>query len=289
MKTLVIGSHGQLGTDMVAMCQAAGHDTIGIDFPEIDITDRPATAALVEQQRPELIVNCAAFTAVDECEAKQERAFAINRDGVANIALAAQKTGSRVVHFSTDYVFDGLNTEPYVESDQPRPATIYGESKLAGEQALIAGLSRHYIFRIAWLYGLHGSNFVKTIRRVAAEKAATGGVLWVVNDQFGTPTYTREVIRQMLAVVDTEEYGLYHCTAEGFCSWYDFARLIVDQAGIAVDLQPCTTAEYPRPAQRPPYSVLENRRLKQLGLHTMQEWRAGFAAFAADEQAAASK
>jgi dTDP-4-dehydrorhamnose reductase len=283
MNTVVIGSNGQLGTDMVTACKAAGHTVTGLDLPVIDLTNRALTEKSIAAVAPELIINCAAYTAVDACETNRDLAFALNCDAVGLIAAIAKSIGSRVAHISTDYVFDGCKTEPYVETDKPAPRSVYGQSKLAGERLLAETIDNWYTFRIAWLYGVHGANFVKTIRRVAREKCTAGAVLTVVNDQIGSPTYTRQVCSQIMQVVTTPNFGLFHCTGEGSCSWFDFARSIVDAANIPVNLQPCTTAEFPRPAPRPANSVLENARLKALGLNRMASWEEGFAQFCRDE------
>jgi dTDP-4-dehydrorhamnose reductase len=289
MRMIIIGCNGQLGADFMAQAVAAGHDVCGMDYPQIDITDPGSAQRAIESVRPEMIVNCAGYTAVDACETDEQRAFAVNAAGVGNIAQTAQACGAAVAHISTDYVFDGTKSGPYVESDPPNPQSAYGRTKLAGEEACMRICQRHFIFRIAWLYGINGANFVKTIRRAAAEKAAGGGELKVVSDQRGTPTWTVEVCRQMLRVIGTRHFGLFHCTAEGECTWYDFARHIVERAGISAPVVPCTTREFPRPAPRPANSVLENARLKALGLHSMKEWRAAFGEFLATERNASSQ
>jgi dTDP-4-dehydrorhamnose reductase len=289
MRLLVIGCNGQLGGDFMVTASAAGHDVAGVDYPQIDITDPGSVQRAIESARPEMIINCAAYTAVDACETDEQRAFAVNAAGVRNIAEAAQACGASVAHVSTDYVFDGTKPGPYVESDPPNPKSAYGRTKLAGEEALMRHHERHFIFRIAWLYGIRGANFVKTIRRVAADKARQGEALKVVNDQRGTPTWTVEVCRQILRAIGTRHFGLFHCTAEGECTWYDFARRIVESAGIPVRIVPCATREFPRPAPRPANSVLENARLKTLGLNSMKEWRAAFAEFLEAENSGSTR
>lgn len=279
MKIAVIGCNGQLGRDMVTECNREGHSTVGIDYPDIDITDASNTISCIKTINPEVIINCSAFTAVDLCEKEMEKAFAVNADGIGHIAMRALYSNAKVVHFSTDYVFDGLKTEPYTENDLPNPQTVYGKSKLAGEYILKAITQNHFIFRIAWLYGAYGNNFVKTIRAIALERSKKNKPLKVVNDQYGTPTYTKEVCKQVLKTIPTNEFGLYHCTNEGECSWYDFARYIVSSLGISVDIVPCTTEEFPRPAPRPKYSVLENARLNLSGLNQMLGWKKAFDIF----------
>jgi dTDP-4-dehydrorhamnose reductase len=280
----VVGHRGQLGGDMMRAAAAAGHAVTGIDLPDIDITSRDNVRAAVDRCSPETIVNCAAFTAVDRCEHESAKAFAVNAEGVGHLGAAAAERGASVFHISTDYVFDGKKKSPYVETDAPNPLSVYGKSKLAGEALLAKTCDRHFIFRIAWLYGTRGSNFLKTIRDLARKRAGTSEPIKVVNDQVGTPTYTVHVCKQILSMIDTELYGLYHCTNEGQCSWFDFAKAIVQAYSIQVDLAPCTTAEFPRPAPRPANSVLENECLKKLGRNIMPEWEIGLKDYLEEEK-----
>jgi dTDP-4-dehydrorhamnose reductase len=268
---------------MTSLCRAAGIDTREVDFPEINITDSASVHGVVSEVKPDFIVNCAAYTAVDAAEQNVSQAFAVNADGTANLALAARAAGAAVVHFSTDYVFDGKAGVPYIETDLPCPLSVYGASKLKGEQLLAELCPRHFVLRIAWLYGLTGANFVKTIRSLAIKKKLAGEPLMVVNDQIGTPTWTVDVCRQVFELISTEAYGLYHSTNEGCCSWFDFACAIIAAAGIGAAVQPCATSQFPRPAPRPAYGVLENRALKQLGLNRMPSWQEGFRRFLSRE------
>jgi dTDP-4-dehydrorhamnose reductase len=284
-RVLIIGSTGQLGTDMCIMAGHAGYDVAGVDFPQIDLADRSSVERIVRTSGAGCIINCAAYTAVDNCEQEPDRAFALNAHGAGFIAAAAAEMGTRMVHISTDYVFDGNKESPYIESDVPNPQSVYGKSKLEGERLVAAACADHQIFRIAWLYGLNGKNFVFTIRSVAEKKAAAGEPLRVVNDQSGTPTSTKEVCRQIIAALPSPETGVFHATCEGSCTWYDFAREIVTAARIPVDLQPCTTAEFPRPAPRPKNSRLENSRLKRAGIAVMTHWKNAFEEFCRDEAA----
>jgi dTDP-4-dehydrorhamnose reductase len=284
MKILVVGHRGQLGSDMMLAAAAAGHAVTGIDFPDIDITGPQSVRAAVDRCLPEAIVNCAAFTAVDICEKESAKAFAVNAEAVGNLGRAAAACGASVFHISTDYVFDGKKKSAYVETDAPNPLSVYGKSKLAGETLLAETCDRYFIFRIAWLYGTRGGNFLKTIRDRARKLAANGERLKVVNDQVGTPTYTVHVCKQILSMIDTELYGLYHSTNEGRCSWFDFAKAIVQAYSIQVDLVPCTTTEFPRPAPRPANSVLENERLKKLGRNIMPEWEIGLKEYLEEEE-----
>ncbi|MDO5576126.1 MAG: dTDP-4-dehydrorhamnose reductase [Fibrobacter sp.] len=282
-KILIIGSNGQLGSDMVEQSRISGYEVVGYDFPEIDITSKAKTVSIVTNVQPDIIINCSAFTAVDDCEKKTKEAFAVNATGPQNLAFAAQETDSLLVHISTDYVFDGEKDGAYTENDTPNPKTVYGKSKLEGEQAIESIWFKNQIFRIAWLYGTKGNNFVKAIRNVAAAKSKQNETLKVVSDQFGTPTYTVEVCRQVLNTITRPLYGVFHSTCEGSCSWYDFASAIVNAANIRIDLKPCTTEEFPRPAPRPHNSILENSRLKEYKLNIMSSWEDAFRKFLDEE------
>jgi dTDP-4-dehydrorhamnose reductase len=285
MNILIVCHNGMLGKDMVLAARNAGHHVTGVDFPDIDITRIDSIQKQVAGIKPEVIINCAAYTAVDACETDRDKAFAVNARGAGLLARCADEARAAFVHFSTDYVFDGTKAVPYVETDPVNPASVYGKSKLEGEVQVQKGCSRSYIFRIAWLYGKNGANFVKTIRNLAQKNASTDTPLRVVNDQFGTPTYTVDVCRQTFGMIETRgHFGLYHSTSEGECSWYDFAVEIVRATGIQVKVLPCTTAEFPRPAPRPMYSVLENSRLKKLGLNMMPDWKEAFEKFLKEER-----
>ncbi|MBD3319639.1 MAG: dTDP-4-dehydrorhamnose reductase [Chitinivibrionales bacterium] len=283
-RLLVVGCNGQLGQDMVLSAQRAAAHVTGLDIPNIDITDLESTAEAVDKTAPGLIINCAAYAAVDACEVHRDEAFAVNDTGTKNLARCARDAGVPLVHISTDYVFDGTRDRPYIETDQPGPKTAYGASKLAGERGIEESMDSYFIFRIAWLYGNRGKNFVKTITKLAQNRRKEQTPLRVVNDQRGSPTYTMEVCRQILTAVQTGKYGLYHCTAEGSCTWYEFACHVLRQYGISTPVEPCTTEEFPRPAQRPANSVLENAGLKKLGVHHMKSWNDAFSEFLTEER-----
>lgn len=279
MNIAVIGCNGQLGRDLVEEASARGHIVTGLDLPAIDLSDPDSIENALDRNRPDMVINTAAYTAVDACETHSREAFLVNETGVANLARCAASHDVPLVHISTDYVFDGTAATPYREDAPPAPASVYGRSKRAGEDALIAIWEKHWIVRIAWLYGKHGTNFVKSILRAALHAGADGTPLRVVNDQYGSPTWTMSVCNQILCLAQHGAYGLYHATAQGYCTWYDFAREIIDCAGISVQLLPCTTAQFPRPAPRPAWSVLENRRLGEQGIDCMPEWKEGFHQF----------
>ncbi len=274
MKILVIGSDGMLGQDVVSEFQS-DHELICSTIHgagatiKLDITSLEDTVAVVEQSAADLVVNCAAYTAVDKCETERDLALKINGGGAGNIAVACAQQGRRLFHISTDYVFDGEKDSPYVEDDLPCPRSVYGETKLAGESAVMAAGGEWYMGRIQWLYGAGGPNFAETILRLANEKSS----LKVVDDQIGCPTWTVEVARCMRRIVEEGELGLYHMTAKGATTWYGFTKAILAAAGKeGYPVEPCTTDEFPRPAHRPRNSALRNRHLEQTIGDTMLPW-----------------
>jgi len=248
-------------------------------LPEVDITDLSQVFKAVQEVRPDAVIHAAAYTDVDGCESDSETAFSVNRDGTWNVAQACAEMGCRLIYYSTDYVFDGTKTSPYVETDVPNPKTVYGKSKLAGEEAILESLDDFAILRIAWVYGRQGKNFVKTMIRLGRQQLADRQLgksvvpLKVVNDQIGNPTWTEEIVRQTATVLEHDLQGVFHATSEGVASWYDFARQIFEIMHMEIDIQPCTTAEFPRPAPRPAHSALENGRLKKAGLNMMRDYR----------------
>ncbi len=280
MKILITGSNGQLGNTLCSLLKK-GANSLGaipdiyrdcsitaLDIDTLDITDRAAVTEFIAKDKPELIINCAAMTNVDGCETDTALAEAVNALGPENLALAAESTGAKLVHVSTDYVFKGDANVPYTEDDECDPVTAYGASKRNGELKVIAATKKHFIFRTSWLYGLVGNNFVKTIRRVAKEK----GCLTVVNDQRGNPTNCDDLAYHILLAAATEHYGIYHCTGTGECTWFDFAKKIVEYSNIPCTVAPCTTEQSNRPAKRPAYSSLDNRRLRETVGDSMREW-----------------
>jgi dTDP-4-dehydrorhamnose reductase len=272
MKILVTGGWGQLGWDCREVF-APKHEVLALDLPNLDITDSDSVDGILNLWKPDVLVNCAAYTAVDRAESDVAKSWHVNRDGPALLASRAAAYGIFLVHVSTDYVFDGQRTvpQPYVETDTPNPVSVYGKSKLAGEREIQERDPRHAILRTAWLYGAHGYNFLKTILRRAVNEPQKG--LRVVSDQFGTPTWSRRLAKQILAVVDADAAGLFHASGEGHCSWYDFAKEFIAAMKLDCEVRPCTTADYPTPTVRPPNSILENAALKKAGLNLMQDWR----------------
>jgi dTDP-4-dehydrorhamnose reductase len=272
MKILVTGGLGQLGWDCREVF-GPKHDVLALDLPNLDITDSDSVDGVLNLWKPDVLVNCAAYTAVDRAETDVAKSWHVNRDGPALLASRAQAYGIFLVHVSTDYVFDGTRTvpQPYVETDTPNPTSVYGKSKLAGEREIQERDPRHAILRTAWLYGAHGYNFLKTILRRAVQDPRKG--LRVVSDQYGTPTWSRRLAKQILAVVDADAAGLFHASGEGHCSWYDFAKEFISLMQLDCEVRPCTTADYPTPTVRPPNSILENAALKKAGLNVMLDWR----------------
>lgn len=281
MKIIITGCNGQLGNAVIELLKN-GEGSLGeipacydefelfpVDVDELDISDAAAVDAFVAKTQPDLIVNCAAMTNVDGCESDVDLAEKVNSDGPLNLATAAKKHNAKLVHISTDYVFRGNASTPYVETDACDPVTAYGLSKYHGEQNVIKACDKSFILRTSWLYGLVGSNFVKTIRRVAKEK----GVLKVVDDQRGNPTNAEDLAFHILLVATTENYGIYHCTGSGECSWYDFACKILEYSKIPCDISPCSTDESGRKAKRPAYSSLRNLKLEQTVGDHMREWQ----------------
>ena len=278
MRILITGNRGQLGRDAMEVFGAV-HPVRGVDIDELDIADPRAVDALLEEFRPRQILNCAAFTQVDACESRRREAWTANAEGPRNLARAAAACGARLVHISTDYVFDGRRPppEPYRESDPPNPDSEYGRSKLAGEQAVLAAEGPGTVVRTAWLYGAAGGNFLKTMLRLAL--ADPHRVIRVVDDQYGCPTWSRRLALQLLRLMEGDGRGVYHATGEGHCTWYELARHFLERIDVPHRLEPCTTAEYPTPARRPANSILENGRLKAEGIHLMEPWQADVDAF----------
>ncbi len=278
MKILITGAAGQLGHALAPAAQRRGWEVLATDLEDLDIGDGPAVLGYLTHHRPEAVINAAAATRVDDLERQLDLAIRVNSLGPRNLAVACRRLGIKLVHISTDYVFDGAKSGPYLEWDRTGPTSVYGLSKLLGEQWVREQCPDHFIVRTAWLYGWPGPNFVTAILGRARD-LSLGGELKVVDDQRGTPTSTLALAPQLLALAEGEAFGTYHATCQGEATWYEFARLILEQAGLRVKITPCLTSEYPRPARRPANSVLENRLLKILGLDLMPPWRAAFQEF----------
>jgi len=268
MKILVTGASGMLGCDICALF-SKHHDVTGIDKDVLDITSPGGTLNYVKSLKPAMIINCAAFTNVDGCETQKDEAYLVNALGARNLAIAANEINAPLVHYSTDYVFDGTSAVPYTEFDNVNPIGVYGKSKLAGEEYLKNFTNRFFIIRTQWLFGKNGPNFVKTILKRAAET----GLLRVVNDQTGRPTYTKDLAVSTLSLIDNGGFGTYHITNAGTVSWYEFTQQILKAANqTSVSLTPCTTDEFPRPAKRPAYSPLDNYCIRLAGLPELRHF-----------------
>ncbi len=272
MKILISGGRGQLGHDVTTLLSEK-HEVISCGSDELDIGNRKMVEQLVARHQPEVIVNCAAYTAVDNCETEKELAWRVNALGPENLAVSAETIGSRLIHISTDYVFDGNKPTDtsYLEDDQVQPLSEYGKSKLAGEDAIMQFASNPLIMRTAWLYGHKGNNFLKTMLRLAL--ADPTRELKVVNDQHGSLTWTNSLARQIENLLSADIKGIVHATATGASTWYEGACYFLDAMNVPYALTPCTTAEYPTPAHRPSNSILENNRLEEAGLSVFQSWQ----------------
>lgn len=288
MRVAVLGANGQLGQDVVAAYTAAGDQVLALTHQDVSVESLDSVIQALQRVRPEVVVNTAAFHNVERCETETEPAFAVNAVGARNVARASAALEARLVHISTDYVFDGAKGSPYVEDDLPRPLNVYANSKLAGEYFVRGGNPRHFVMRVSAIYGLHpcrakgGLNFVETMLKLAGERDR----LRVVNDEFVSPSSTVQVARQVVALSRTEEYGLYHATAEGSCSWYEFAQTIFELTGTRILLEPALPGEFSGKVTRPKYSVLENRALQRKSLNLFSHWKDGLRAYlAAREQA----
>lgn len=255
MKVLVTGAKGMLGQDLVQMFEKEGVDVYPTTVEDLDITDINAVKECLSKSSPDLVINLAAYTNVDAAETDKETAYAVNCEGVANIAKVSAEMQIPVLHISTDYVFDGTNIGTYVPSSATGPLNVYGDSKLKGEQALRALNPKHYIVRTSWLYGKYGKNFVDTMIDLASKNSQ----LKVVNDQTGCPTWTVELVKGILNLLrENKPYGTYHICGSGKTTWYGFAKKIFEYTGSSVEVVPVSTEEFPRPAKRPPYSVMDN-------------------------------
>ncbi len=267
-KIIVTGCNGQLGREINRFYKDnADIELINTDVDELDITDVEAVVAFCKKNEPYAIVNCAAYTAVDACETNKDIAFKVNTLGPRNLAIAAKETNAKLVHISTDYVFDGTNEGVYVESDATNPQSVYGITKAQAEDMVKQFTDKYFILRTAWLYG-DGKNFVKTMLKLSE----THDTVTVVGDQFGTPTSTVELVKAIGSLIFTHNYGTYHATCEGSCCWADFAEEIFKLAGVNTKVVRTTTEEYAAPAPRPLHSVLDNYMLRMVGAYTFADW-----------------
>ncbi|MGO5009490.1 dTDP-4-dehydrorhamnose reductase [Bacillus wiedmannii] len=269
MKILVTGYNGQLGYDVVKRGEKQGLEMQGIGIEDLDITNEAAVYEFVDKVKPDAIIHCAAYTAVDKSEDDKELCWNVNVEGTKYLATAAKKLNAKFVYISTDYVFDGEGTHAFVETDAPNPVGYYGLTKYEGEKVVRSLIDNNFIVRISWVFGINGNNFIKTMIRLGE----TRNELNVVGDQIGSPTYTYDLARLLVDMVVTEKYGTYHATNEGFCSWAEFAQEIFEIAGQDVKVNSITTEEYPTRAVRPKNSRMSKQKLIDNGFEPLQDWK----------------
>ena len=267
MKILITGSNGMLGHDLCEVLDS--HELILTTSKTLDITDQSHVMDFICDIKPDIVINSAAYTDVDGCEENKDLAYSVNGDGVKNLALACREIDACLVHISTDYVFDGSATEPIAEDGQIGPISVYGKSKLRGEEAIQEILDKYFIVRTAWLYGINGKNFPKTMLELAENHSE----ITVVYDEVGTPTYTPDLAYGISELIETDYYGIYHLTNSGKCSWCEFSRYIFEIAEKDVNVVPVTAAEFARPAPRPSYSVLENKNWVEHGFKPLRDYK----------------
>lgn len=269
MRVLITGCAGQLGHDVYELLKAKGETCLAADKADFDLTNADSTTGFVQAFRPDAVVHCAAYTAVDKAEEDSVNCYAVNVAGTKNLCTACKNLDVEFVYVSTDYVFDGEKKEPYETEDKTNPQTVYGLTKLGGENAVRQSLAKHFIVRTAWVFGANGSNFVKTMLRLGSER----DTLNVVCDQFGSPTYTKDLARLICDMLETDKYGTYHATNEGFCSWAEFAYEIMRQSGSNARVVPITSSEYPAKAKRPMNSKLSKQKLLDNGFSPLPDWK----------------
>ncbi|HTZ97785.1 MAG TPA: dTDP-4-dehydrorhamnose reductase [Terriglobales bacterium] len=274
MKVLLFGANGQLGSDLNKIFRAAGDNVVALTHAQVDVCDEAKVGELLAAEKPEVVLNTAAFHKVEECEKKPELAFQVNASAPMRLAVACQKSGAVLVHFSTDYAFGGYaHDKPFEEADRPAPLNVYGVSKVAGEELIAYNTDRYFVLRVCGLYGIAGSsgkggNFVENMLK----KALAGDPIKVVDDQVLTPTYTVDLAEAVRKLVLSGNFGLYHLSSEGQCSWYEFTRQIFEFAGVKANLSACKTSDFYSPVKRPAYSVLSKAKLRSVGL-SIPSWQ----------------
>ena len=267
MEILIIGASGMLGYDLIE--EISNHNLILTNSKTLDITNKKEVMNSISKFKPDIVINAAAYTDVDGCEENEDLAFNVNGEGVKNLALACKKYDAALVHISTDYVFNGENDKPWVEDDPVSPVSVYGKSKLKGEEAIVENMEKYFIIRTAWLYGYNGKNFPRTM----LELAKTHDEITVVYDEVGSPTYTKDLAHAIAQLIESDYYGVYHITNSGSCSWCEFSRYIFEIAERDVKVIPVKASEFNRPAPRPHYSVLENKKWKDNGFKPLRDYK----------------
>ena len=281
MKVLVTGAGGMLGRDVIAACRRRGAEVVPLGHAELDISDGPEVDDVISAVRPDVVVNCAAWTDVDGAESHEPEATRLNSQAAGVLSMAAAEVGAAILHPSSDYVFDGARRSPYVESAHPNPLSAYGRSKLAGETSVAVANRKHFVVRSSWLFGAGGRNFVETMLQLAARQPE----VLVVSDQVGCPTYTVHLAEGIARLIEGQAYGIHHMAASGSCSWYEFAQEIFDQSGVECRVMAATTEMLARDAPRPPYSVLESERPDAIRLPT---WREGLSQYLRERESRSS-
>lgn len=275
MKILVTGVKGQLGHDVVNELEKRGMTAVGVDIEEMDITDAESVNKVIREVTPDAVIHCAAYTAVDAAEENEALCRKVNADGPRNIANVCKALDIKMVQISTDYIFSGEGTHIWTPEDEGAPQSVYGRTKYEGELAVRSILEKYFIVRIAWAFGVNGGNFVRTMLKLSRNH----DTIRVVNDQYGSPTYTYDLARLLVDMVQTEKYGIYHATNEGSCSWYEFACAIFKEAGIQVNVIPVTTEEYGAKAKRPANSRMNNDKLTENGFEKLPPWQDALARY----------
>ncbi len=269
MKLLVTGVKGQLGHDVVKECEKRGITAIGVDIEEMDITDAAACEKVIKEAKVDAVIHCAAYTAVDAAEDNIELCRKINAEGTENIVKVCRELNIQMMYFSTDYVFNGKCDRPWKTDDERSPLNVYGQTKYEGELAVENSLEKYFILRIAWVFGVNGKNFIKTMLRLGKEKGAVS----VVNDQIGSPTYTADLAVLAVDMIQTDKYGTYHATNEGLCSWYEFACQIFNEANMDVKVTPVSSDAFPAKAKRPSNSRMDKSKLTENGFSPLPGWQ----------------
>jgi len=287
MKILITGSKGQLGNELQEIIKSGRaeidkvsdiikeSEVIALDVDELDITNLEQVKKKMNNLKPDVVINCAAATNVDGCEINEDFAFKVNSIGPRNLAIVSAEIGAKLVQVSTDYIFSGASDKPLTEYDLTGPYSVYGKTKLLGENYVRGFCSKYFIVRTAWLYGYVGHNFVYTMRKLGKEKDNINAV----NDQMGNPTHANDLAYHILKLIQTEEYGIYNCTGKGECTWYDFAKMIIELSGEKCEVKPCTSEEYKTPAKRPEYSSLDNMMLRCTVGDEMRDWQDAIKSF----------
>lgn len=280
MKIIVTGYSGQLGYDVVLEGKKRGFNMIGVGHKELDITQEEQVRNYIHTVKPDVIIHCAAYTAVDNAEDNKDVCFDVNVNGTKYLAASAKSVDAKFIYISTDYVFEGTGTEPFTEEDAANPVGYYGITKYEGEKAVQSLLDKYFIVRISWVFGINGNNFIKTMLRLAETRKE----LNVVGDQYGSPTYTFDLAKLLLDMTETEKYGVYHASNEGFTTWADFAKEIFQVAGKAVKVKSITTEEYPTKAVRPKNSRMSKDKLEKNGFTRLPAWQDALTRYIAELQ-----